>query len=376
MKVCIFDDEPLALEYLAHQLSQLDNMDVLFTSTEPLIHEHMLKDIDIVFSDIEMLEMNGLELAEKILEYNPSIHIVFVTAHNQYAIEAFEMNALDYLLKPVTVDRLKKTIQRINTTNVSIKSNLRDPSTKLRVNVLGELTFQFCDKTKPEDIRWRTAKSKELFLYLLHYESKVVLKSELVEALWNEIDIDKLYSHLYVSIYNIRHSLRMFNDYIKITNIGDGYLLKLHNVILDKKEWKNQLLENPEITIDTLEEQEEIMQLYAGSYLNIHDYIWLQGERFELEEMWLHRSKLIADCYNFSNQFEKAISWYLTIIKNRPEDEHAAFSLMKIYASLHYRMLVDYQYKEIQKSLSELNLEIDPQIADWYSKWKNTTKQQ
>ncbi|WP_058308512.1 response regulator [Gracilibacillus massiliensis] len=378
MNVCIFDDEPLAAEFLKHQLHNFNDINVLFTFTESLPDKtsNLFRDIDLVFLDIEMPEINGLELAEQITMYNPNIQIVFVTAHSQYALEAFEMHALDYLLKPVTVARLKKTLQRINKANSDIASNNKASSPQLLIKVLGDLEFQFNDKEAPQTINWRTAKSKELFLYLLQYEGKVVLKSEIIEALWEEVDIDKAFSHLYVSIYNIRQSLREMHDYIEITNQNGGYLLNFKNVSLDIKEWKKQLFHRPDLNIDNLSKYEEIMGLYRGSYLNSHDYLWLQADRFKLEETWLRYAKLMADCYQQNSLFEKAVAWYTIILENRPEDEQAAFSLMRIYAILQYRMLVDFQYKELKKSLDELNLNMNPEITSWYNNWSTTNIKQ
>lgn len=78
----------------------------------------LLKDIkglrpDLVFLDIEMPEMNGLELAARLLELQEDIEVVFVTAYREYALEAFGVNALDYLLKPVVPDLLHRTIDRV-----------------------------------------------------------------------------------------------------------------------------------------------------------------------------------------------------------------------------------------------------------------------
>ncbi|WP_163580854.1 response regulator [Gracilibacillus saliphilus] len=372
MNVCLFDDEPMALDYLHHQLNNFSNINVLHKSTEPLIdHNHNFwNELDIVFLDIEMPETNGLALAEQITTYNPHINIVFVTAHDQYALEAFEMHALDYLLKPVTVKRLKKTIQRVKSIGSRSENKHIDSTNTLQINVFGGLTFQLDNSSTPESIKWRTSKSKELFLYLLHHEGKLVLKSELVEALWGEINVDKAFSYLYVSIYNIRQALRKLNNYIKISNIEDGYSLQLHNVQIDKKEWEKQLQEAPDINLYTIETHEEIMQLFTGNYLEDFDYLWLQGDRFELEEIWLHHSRKMAHCYQVHNYIEKAIIWYTEIIKKRPEDENTAFHLMKLYASLNYRMLVDYHYKQLHKSMAELDLTVNSEITTWYTNWK------
>ena len=65
------------------------------------------------FIDIEMPEMDGLTLAEKLLENDPDMKIVFITGWNQYAVSAFELNALDYIMKPVNKIRFEKMAQRL-----------------------------------------------------------------------------------------------------------------------------------------------------------------------------------------------------------------------------------------------------------------------
>ncbi|WP_246426901.1 LytR/AlgR family response regulator transcription factor [Paenibacillus rhizosphaerae] len=68
---------------------------------------------DVAFLDIELPEMSGMELAEQLLAIHPQMHIVFVTAFQQFAVHAFQVNALDYLLKPVQPARLAVTLKRI-----------------------------------------------------------------------------------------------------------------------------------------------------------------------------------------------------------------------------------------------------------------------
>src|SRR5690625_347092 len=101
MKAIVIDDETLALDYLERQIKKSSSVTVVgkFNIFDLRKHSSLLKEADIAFLDIEMPEVNGLELAEKLLEMNPTLSIVFVTAFNNYAVEAFELNALDYVLK-------------------------------------------------------------------------------------------------------------------------------------------------------------------------------------------------------------------------------------------------------------------------------------
>lgn len=115
MKVILIDDEELALDYFEHQLKSLSDFEIIGKYTNPLEGKKAIEeqDVDLVFLDIQTPELNGLELAEQLLQKKPILPIIFVTAYDEYALKAFELNALDYLLKPVSKNRLLKTIQRI-----------------------------------------------------------------------------------------------------------------------------------------------------------------------------------------------------------------------------------------------------------------------
>jgi DNA-binding LytR/AlgR family response regulator len=78
---------------------------------------------DVAFLDIRMPGLTGLEVAAAASEANPALHIVFVTAYNHYAVDAFERGAIDYLLKPVTEDRLAATVKRVKSRLASAPDN-------------------------------------------------------------------------------------------------------------------------------------------------------------------------------------------------------------------------------------------------------------
>jgi two-component system, LytTR family, response regulator len=115
IKAIIVDDEQPALDKLEKLLKDSGLISVEGTFTEPTEALSFLKktQVDAVFLDIEMPDTDGIELAIRILDIQERISVVFVTAYNQYAVEAFRLNAIDYLMKPVTSERLEETLGRI-----------------------------------------------------------------------------------------------------------------------------------------------------------------------------------------------------------------------------------------------------------------------
>ena len=115
LRVLVVDDEQLAREELCYQLGQSGDIEVVGQAADGLealsaVDRH---EPDIVFLDIQMPGLGGFEVARRLLEREEDAPaLVFVTAFDQHAIEAFEVNAVDYLLKPVESGRLEQALQR------------------------------------------------------------------------------------------------------------------------------------------------------------------------------------------------------------------------------------------------------------------------
>ena len=115
MRIVVVDDEQLAREELCYQLGQLGTTEVVAQAANGLeaiaaVERH---EPDLVFLDVQMPGLTGFEVARRLLQRDDeSPALIFVTAFDQHAIEAFEVNAVDYLLKPVDVTRLEQALQR------------------------------------------------------------------------------------------------------------------------------------------------------------------------------------------------------------------------------------------------------------------------
>ncbi|WP_035651690.1 LytTR family DNA-binding domain-containing protein [Flavobacterium sp. ASV13] len=130
IKVIIIDDERLSREEIKQALKSYEDF-ILIGEAEnaddakDLIETKMP---DLIFLDIEMPEKSGFDLLES-LNHVPAV--LFITAYNQYAVQAFEVNALDYLMKPIREERFSKAIEKIRNT-LSAKSSLNDSAEQNR----------------------------------------------------------------------------------------------------------------------------------------------------------------------------------------------------------------------------------------------------
>jgi two-component system LytT family response regulator/two-component system response regulator LytT len=124
LRAVLVDDEQLARDELGFLLGQLGGVDVIGQAGDGLEAISTIDRLrpDVVFLDVQMPGLSGFQVARRILDRQLPTHIVFVTAYDQHAIEAFEVNAVDYLLKPVDPVRLELAVERAQRRVASARS--------------------------------------------------------------------------------------------------------------------------------------------------------------------------------------------------------------------------------------------------------------
>lgn len=128
MKIMVVDDEKLAISRLTRLLNDEGFEDIKsFNSPSDALIEITKTKYDVIFLDISMPQMSGLELANAILTIEPNTFIVFQTAYSEYAIEAFKIGGIDYLLKPIDKEEIKRVLVKIK----SFKQNISSRDEKL-----------------------------------------------------------------------------------------------------------------------------------------------------------------------------------------------------------------------------------------------------
>src|SRR5690606_9529039 len=107
----IVDDEKVAREVIASHLSKMDRIEIVASCSNAIEAFNVInsQDIDLVFLDINMPEITGLSFAKSI---NKDIRVIFTTAYREYAVDGFNLEAVDYLLKPISYERLYKSLNK------------------------------------------------------------------------------------------------------------------------------------------------------------------------------------------------------------------------------------------------------------------------
>jgi two-component SAPR family response regulator len=331
---------------------------------------------DVVFLDIHMPEVSGLQIAELLQEKYPSIMLVFMTAHDAYALEAFELNAIDYVLKPLVRDRLEKTFKRILERGQSRKKEAPSIEGPLSHVILCAGTLLVRSGGAAAELpKWRTAKAQELFAYLLMRREATVHKSTLLELFFPELDKKSAMTRLYTTIYQIRQCMQSMNLEIGIQNVSmqEGYILHIgDNVTIDTESWERELLVAANRQPVDYDRIGELLHEYDGEFLRDHDYDWAESERLRLGVLWMSHARKLAARREEQRRDEEALKLYARLQEKDPYHEGDALSLLKLYDRLGQSDKV-VTYGAVLETLfrEELDMPLPSPISAWLEVWRS-----
>ena len=133
LRAVVVDDEQLAREEVCFLLSEIGGVEVIGQASNGVEALQMVEASppDLVMLDVQMPGLTGFEVARRLFDAGIESQLVFITAFDQHAIQAFEVNAVDYLLKPVEADRLKTAVERVRRRLASERGSVRGNGTDL-----------------------------------------------------------------------------------------------------------------------------------------------------------------------------------------------------------------------------------------------------
>ncbi len=365
---CILvDDEVPALEELQYHLSKYPDVSVIDMYSNPMVAIEAIqaKKPDLVFLDIDMPFINGMEFALKIQDINIKTEIVFVTAHHEYSLQAFEVHALDYILKPIADERFSKTMARV-IEQCNIRNDQSKKSESVFIKCFGKFDIIKNDKMGNEVLKWRTAKTRELFLYLLCRHDKTITKNELINVLFEGFEEKKAQNNLYVTMFYLKKSLDNFGT--TEISIKENYTLNVSPGICDFIDFMRFIDNDPETYDDEkIEDFENIIGKYKGLYLEEEDYFWAIETREFLDRKYEELSLFIANYYIERNNAKKAINTLIRLLKNNPLSEDGCKKILDIYRSQGNDEQYKKFYKEYEKTMKEeFDLEPEQKYSDYY----------
>lgn len=223
----VLDDERPALEELAYMLGQSSYCSKIVTSDNVLEALRFLQQekYDLVFADVQMPGMNGLEFAQVLQKFAAPPRVIFVTAYDDYAVQAFNLDAVDYLLKPVSQERLELALERAVRRENRAKTPVPEPK-----------------PNKEEESRDREA------------------------ARLDKLPVDKENRTLLIDLSDIRYAVAR-GDYVYIRTYDQEYLTRFSISELEKRLPSPPFLRTHRSFLVNLTNVSEIEPFFNGAYV-------------------------------------------------------------------------------------------------------------
>ena len=212
MKAICVDDEGLIAEHMAalcRRLPQLDGAQS-FTSSQDALAWLEENTADVALLDIDMPDMNGIELAGRIKLIHPNISIIFLTGYSKYAVDAFQIHASGYLLKPVNREELAVEMA------YALSGKTEEATVHISVKTFGGFDV-FVDG---KEVLFKQSKCKELLAVLIDRRGSSMTRAEVFAIIWEDRQYDRsMQKQLDVIIRATRNTLREYG-------IEDIFVLK------------------------------------------------------------------------------------------------------------------------------------------------------
>lgn len=200
MEFLLLDDEAIVLSDMEEVLKEVvpDGAYHLFSLPDEALLFAQNNPVDVAFLDIEMGSANGIGIAKILKQYQPDMHIIFVTGHPQYAVEAFGIHATGYLLKPVMAADIRREL-------TFLYGDTKRPGKKVRIQTFGG----FCVFVNGEALLFKRTKSKELLACLVDRRGSDITTREACNILWEDGVYDRARKNYFqIVLADLRVTLR------------------------------------------------------------------------------------------------------------------------------------------------------------------------
>jgi DNA-binding LytR/AlgR family response regulator len=216
MNCIIIDDEPLALELLEDNIRMVDNLELVASCRSAAqamqaLQEH---EVDLIFCDIQMPGINGLQFV-KSLSQKPLI--IFVTAYEEFALDGFELDVVDYLLKPVALERFLKACNKAITLFEQAKRPAVADTEKRKKYIFLYADYNLI-KVNHDDITYIEGLKDYVKIYLAN-APKAIISRVTIKSLESQLPADEFFRVHKSYIVNLEHVHSIRKGRIKITDV-------------------------------------------------------------------------------------------------------------------------------------------------------------
>lgn len=332
IRTIFIDDEKPALSKMRNLLKPYTEYEICgeFTDANEALNQIEAILPQVAFIDIAMPGMTGMELAAAINKKKGcKVKIVFVTAHNEYALPAFDVWATDYLLKPVSRSRFDKTIQRLNSIfDVKAEREINPQEHRTMVHLFGKLEVSFDGKVMEN---WRTAKVRELFAYFLHNRNRSIYRDTLLETLWEDMNPHQALANLNTTNYYLRRHLQKCASDISLLYDSGYYSIDLGSTSCDVDEFEKAETEASMLSDKNINGVLSGAALYRGRYFEDVKCTWADLERERYASRYVRLRTLIAEYYLKEGMFSESLEQAMFSLEINRLNKDAWGILMSAY---------------------------------------------
>lgn len=360
MKVILIDDEKSMLLILKKMISKIPDIEIVgsFQSAGEAYKFIKENKVDLAFVDINMPEENGLDFVKRVIAQVGDLAVCFLTAHKEYALQAFEVHAFDYIVKPITQARLENSIQRVKQrfiTSFYNKDSAASP--KLSVYCLGGLEV-FCRGNGT--VQFSSSKSIELLAYLLMKNSRYVSKWSVIEHVFKGMPPQNAETYLNTTVYKLRKALEPHGMKHAIISADESYKIDIRDIYVDFLDFETRVSIFSGLNNSSLEEAIKTEKLFAGELFGEKDYSWSLPQKERLSEVyWSFAKKLVSHLLE-NKQLTAALQILKKMVSINEIDEDVNCLLMKVYADQKDKLSLERQYERYEKVL-HIELGISPE---------------
>ncbi|MEJ8303531.1 response regulator [Saccharibacillus sacchari] len=369
MRVLIVDDEDLSLKRLNRILTESGEVEVCGAFHDPEAAQAYARThrFDAAFLDITMPRISGMTLIGELRKFHPALPIVLVTGYEEYAVQAFDHEVIDYVIKPVTAERLNRSISRLKQKLAESPTPAREPELeqqpsaeavpevaipRLTVSLFGGFSVRGGSGTDGP-LKLRTPKTEELLAFLLCNRSTT--RDALTDTLWKELSPQKASTNLNSTLYYVRRAIGDGGDTPIILKDRSGIRVNREVVDCDLYEFEElfrQMRRTPEHRHDP-ERFERMDALYAGELLKGRHYEWALTRARQLEIDFIAVLDTASRYHAKMQQPLRALYYFERILQLDPIREDVHREIILLYLALGRKSDAKRQYLTLETVLDE-----------------------
>ncbi|SFA74184.1 Two-component response regulator, SAPR family, consists of REC, wHTH and BTAD domains [Cohnella sp. OV330] len=355
MKVMLVDDEPVMHLIMRKMLEKYAGLEVVGTFSDAPSATAFLKereDVDLAFVDISMPGGSGLSFAAQVDREGGVPQIVFVTSHKDYAVDAFELSALDYLVKPVTQERLERTVHRALESRKALETaKAADAPAQTQGRVTVSALGDFAVQSERGRVKWMSGKSAELFAYLLLSRGKRISRHRLIAEIFAGMTVSNAEKYLNTAIYQLRKSLEPIGLREAVRSENDGYVLELDDAVVDYETFERETARLGKLHAGNAAEALDVERLYTGDLFGAKAYVWAVQHTERLADRYAAFVRAAAAALLETQDTAAAAKLLHKLLARNPWDEAAVALLMRKHAMERDKKGLTAQYTDYVKLL-------------------------